>query len=117
MLILQTLVELVSGFVYTIKSEQTGITTVTDISLAGEGYQIGDVLSVDDANVGGGGGSGFQYTVTNVGFASSSNSSTPGAAFETADTLIPWMLVELEHNTRNWLRFNYCDNCLILKIY
>ena len=48
-----------SGFQFTFNTNQTGITTVTDISLAGEGYQIGDVLSVDDANVGSGGGSWF----------------------------------------------------------
>ena len=36
--------------------------------MTGEGYQVGDVLSVDDATVGGGGGSGFQFTVNKVGF-------------------------------------------------
>ena len=44
-------------------------------------------LGVDDATVGGGGGSGFQYS-TNVGFASSSCFTTGGQAFELADTLI-----------------------------
>ena len=51
-----------SGFQYTLSSNSTGITSVTNISLTGDDYQIGDVLSVDDATVGGGGGSGFQYT-------------------------------------------------------
>ena len=77
-----------SGFIYTLNSEQTGVTSVTDISLTGAGYNIGDVLSVDDATVGGGGGSGFQFTVSNVGFATGATVTTPGTAFEAADTPI-----------------------------
>ena len=37
-----------SGFTFTINSENTGISSVTDISLGGEGYAINEVLSVDD---------------------------------------------------------------------
>ena len=70
-----------SGFVYTLNSEQTGVTAVNDISLTGAGYNIGDVLSVDDATVGGGGGSGFQFTVSNVGFATGHSNYT-STAFE-----------------------------------
>ena len=77
-----------SGFQYTINSNNTGITSVTDISLSGSDYVIGEVLSVADADVGTGGGSGFQYTVSNVGFASSVSVTDPGAAYELADTLI-----------------------------
>ena len=40
-----------SGFEYTLQSQSTGISSVTDISLTGSGYQIGDVLSVDDATL------------------------------------------------------------------
>ena len=59
-----------SGFSYTIQYKQTGISTVTDISLVGLRYkQLVTVLSVDDAYVGSVGGSGFQYTVSAVGFA------------------------------------------------
>ena len=77
-----------SGFQYTLSSNSTGITSVTNISLTGDDYQIGDVLSVDDATVGGGGGSGFQYTASNVGFATAATVTTGGQAFELADTLI-----------------------------
>jgi hypothetical protein len=77
-----------SGFQYTLNSNNTGIATVTDISLAGDGYAIGEVLGVADTDVGGGGGSGFQYTVSNVGFATGVTITDPGAAYELADTLI-----------------------------
>ena len=77
-----------SGFQYTIQSNNTGVTSVTNISLTGQDYQIGDVLSADDATLGGGGGSGFQYTVSNVGFITAAVVTTGGQAFELADTLI-----------------------------
>ena len=77
-----------SGFQYTINSNNTGITSVTNISLTGSDYVIGEVLSVDDTSVGGGGGSGFQYTVSNVGFVSAVTVTEPGQAYELADTLI-----------------------------
>ena len=62
--------------------------SVTAISLAGSGYNIGDVLSVDDTTVGSGGGSGFQFTVSNVGFATAATVTNGGAAFEATDTLV-----------------------------
>ena len=77
-----------SGFQFTIQSNSTGVSSVTDISLTGQDYQIGDVLSIDDATVGGGGGSGFQYTVSNVGFATATSIAAGGEAYELADTLI-----------------------------
>ena len=77
-----------TGFTFTINSDNTGITSVTNISLTGQDYAINEVLSVDDATVGGGGGSGFAYTVTNVGFVTSVDVAQGGNAFELADTLI-----------------------------
>ncbi|BCU98554.1 MAG: hypothetical protein CM15mV22_1860 [Eurybiavirus sp.] len=77
-----------SGFLYTLSGAQTGITTVSDISAIGSGYQVGDVLSVDDANVGGGGGSGFQFTVASVGVPTAVTVSDGGYGFEANDTLI-----------------------------
>ena len=77
-----------SGFQYTLNSNNTGVSSVTDISLTGTGYQIGDVLSADDASLGGGGGSGFQFTVNNVGFCTALTVTSEGAAYEASDTLI-----------------------------
>ena len=64
------------------------IPSVTNISLTGTDYAIGEVLSVSDTDVGGGGGSGFQYTVSNVGFVSAVSVTEPGQAYELSDTLI-----------------------------
>ena len=77
-----------SGFQYTLNSNNTGITSVTGISLVGGPYQIGDVLSVDDSNVGGGGGSGFQFTVNKIGFCTALTVNAEGNAYEASDTLI-----------------------------
>ena len=77
-----------SGFVYTLASNTTGVSTVTAISLTGEGYTIGEVLGVADGDVGGGGGSGFQFTISNVGFATAAAVGDAGGAYELADTLI-----------------------------
>ena len=77
-----------TGFTFTINSDNTGITSVTNISLTGQDYAINEVLSVDDSTVGGGGGSGFAYTVSNVGFVTSVDVAQGGNAFELADTLI-----------------------------
>ena len=77
-----------SGFQYTINSSNTGIATVTNISLDGSGYAIGEVLSVADNDVGEAGGSGFQYTISNVGFVTGIDIQDPGQAYELADTLI-----------------------------
>ena len=77
-----------SGFTYQLSTNNTGISTVTALSLTGEDYGIGDVLSVDDSTVGGGGGSGFQYTVSNVGFCNALALADAGYAFELNDTLV-----------------------------
>ena len=77
-----------SGFTYQLSTNNTGISTVTALSLTGEDYGIGDVLSVDDSTVGGGGGSGFQYTVSNVGFCNALSLADAGYAFEVNDTLV-----------------------------
>lgn len=42
-----------------------GVVTVVDIQNGGDGYKIGDILSVSPADIGGT-GSGFVYTVTNT---------------------------------------------------
>ncbi len=56
-----------SGFLYTVNNVvNTGTVTSVTITDSGAGYQNADVLSVADSTVGNGGGSGFQFTVTNV---------------------------------------------------
>ena len=56
-----------SGFLYTVANVvNTGTVTAVTITDSGSGYQVGDVLSVADSTVGNGGGSGFQFTVSNV---------------------------------------------------
>ena len=77
-----------SGFIYTLASNTTGVTSVTGISLTGEGYTIGEVLGVADGDVGAGGGSGFQFTINNVGFATAASVGNAGGAYELADTLV-----------------------------
>ena len=77
-----------SGFEYTLQSNNTGVSSVTGISLTGEGYLVGEVLSVDDSTVGGGGGGGFQFTINAVGFATAVTVGDAGGAYELADTLI-----------------------------
>ena len=51
-----------SGFIFTLNSNNTGIATVSNISLAGDNYFIVDVLSVDDSSFGEAGGSCLLYT-------------------------------------------------------
>ena len=76
-----------SGFLYTIGSNVTGVTSVTNISSAGGPYVVGDVLSADDTNLGGGGGSGFQFQVSKVGFIESTTITDGGRGFDTTDVL------------------------------
>ena len=66
------------GFLFTITGDNTGVFSVTNIQAAGSGYQVGDQLSAADANLGGGGGSGFVFNVTKVGYISSAAVSTGG---------------------------------------
>ena len=60
-----------NNFTYTVNSNDTSISSLTDIVSSGSGYNIGNILSCNDADVGEGGGSGFQFTVTKVGYANS----------------------------------------------
>ena len=66
----------------------TVINEVTNISLDGGPYTVGDVLSVDQGDVGGS-GSGFQYTVTKVGFIKDVTISDGGFGYNVGQTLIP----------------------------
>ena len=50
-------------------------------SSTGGAYAVSDVLSVADSTVGGGGGSGFQFTVSKVGFVDTVVVDTPGRNF------------------------------------
>ena len=77
-----------SSFVYTIGSNDTSISSVTNISSTGGAYAVSDVLSVADATVGGGGGTGFQFTVSKVGFVDTVVVDTAGRNISTTDTLI-----------------------------
>ena len=77
-----------SGFQYTLNSNNTGVSAVSDISLIGGPYVNGDALSADDASLGGGGGSNFVFTVNKVGFCTALTVTAEGNAFEATDTLI-----------------------------
>ena len=77
-----------TGFTYTINSNDTSISSLTDIVSSGSGYNIGNILSCDDADVGGGGGSGFQFTVTKVGYVSAVVLSDGGSAFFTGQNVV-----------------------------
>ena len=76
-----------SGFLYTIQSNVTGVTSVTSVSANGGPYVVGDTLSADDASLGGGGGSGFQFQVSKVGFVDAFTITEGGRGFDTTDTL------------------------------
>lgn len=43
-----------------------GVVTTVNIVLRGAGYEVSDILSADDSNLGGGGGAGFQIPVTAI---------------------------------------------------
>ena len=77
-----------SGFVGELTSNTTVITSVTNISLEGGPYQVGDVLSVDPQNVGGS-GSNFTYTVTKVGFVKEVDINSGGFGYNVGQALIP----------------------------
>ena len=77
-----------NNFTFTINSNDTSISSLTDIVSSGSGYAVGNVLSCSDDDVGSGGGSGFQFTVTKVGYASSVVLSDGGNAFFTGQTVV-----------------------------
>ena len=84
-----------SGFLYTINSNSTGISSVTNISLTGTGYQAGNSLSVADSDVGGGGGSSFAFNVTKAGFLKEVTVSNAGRNFKVGDTIsVPSTVVD-----------------------
>ena len=63
---------------------------VTNVSVATNGnnqYDDGDILTVNDALIGGGGGSGFQIEVTNNGGLLTFNSVTKGAGYTAGNVL------------------------------
>lgn len=71
---------------FTVQTNDTSISSVTNISNSGSGYQIGDVLSVDPSFDLVGSGGGFQFTTNKVGFASSVTIINGGKGFEITDT-------------------------------
>ena len=79
-----------SGFLYTITGNDTGIFSITEIQASGSGYAVGDQLSVDDADVGNAGGSGFVFNVTKAGYVSSAlvSAGGGGAGFFSGQTLV-----------------------------
>ena len=84
-----------SGFLYTLNSNSTGISTVSNISLTGTGYQAGNSLSVADSDVGGGGGSSFAFNVTKAGFLKEVTVSNAGRNFKVGDTIsVPSTVVD-----------------------
>ena len=76
-----------SGMSFAINTNDTSISSVSNISLNGSGYAVGDTLSVDDANVGSGGGSGFQFNVSKAGFLKAANVGLPGRNFTVGDSI------------------------------
>jgi len=79
-----------SGFLYTITGNDTGVFSVTEIQASGSGYAVSDVLSADDVNLGDAGGSGFQYTVSKVGYVGTAEIATGngGAGFFSGQTIV-----------------------------
>ena len=56
---------------------------------SGSGYQVGDVLSANDADLGGGGGSGFQFTIETVpGVIENLQWTDKGSNYQVGDVLL-----------------------------
>ena len=66
-----------------------GSVSSVNITAQGTNYALNDVLLVDDADVGGNGGSGFQYTLTtsNTGVSTVTDISLQGAGYQIGDVL------------------------------
>ena len=64
------------------------VTTVT-ITTQGENYALNDILLADDVDLGGGGGSGFQYTLSSntTGITTVTNISLTGGPYQIGDVL------------------------------
>jgi len=81
-----------NGFEYTLGGSFTYTGTVSSITITnqGSGYETGDTLSISDADVGGGGGSGFLYTITsNPGSITGIFWQDRGTGYLVGDTLNP----------------------------
>lgn len=79
-----------NGFLYTLSGITfTGVVASVTISDEGTNYLNGDVLSANDSDLGGGGGSGFQYTITsNPGQVSSIDfGNSKGSGYSAGDIL------------------------------
>lgn len=80
-----------TGFEYTLgaTTTYTGVVTSVDTNENGLGYLQNDVLSIDQADLGNVGGSGFEFTVTTIpGIVSSFSFSIQGTGYQPGDTLI-----------------------------
>ena len=77
-----------SGVIFRLDQQDLTLSEVTNISLTGGPYAVSDVLSVDPGDAGGT-GSGFQYTVTKVGFIRDVTISDGGFGYNPTQTLIP----------------------------
>ena len=78
-----------SGFAYTINSitYDGTVDTITILS-SGQGYVIGDVLSAADSDLGGGGGGGFEFTVTTQpGIPQNAEFSNKGTGYQVGNVL------------------------------
>lgn len=67
-----------------------GVVTQVAITFPGTGYQVGDILGVDDANVGGGGGSNFAFRIDTVditGVVTTITITNEGQGYRNGDTL------------------------------
>ena len=76
-----------SGFTYTLSSNNTGVSAVTNISEIGGIYEVGDVVTVDSNFDGVGSGSGFQYTLSKVGYVSEVTAINPGFGYSSGQNL------------------------------
>ena len=80
-----------TGFEYTLgaTTTYTGVVTSVDTNENGIGYLQNDVLSIDQADLGNVGGSGFEFTVTTIpGIVSEFSFSIQGTGYQPGDTLI-----------------------------
>ena len=78
---LESLGESGSGFEFTITSNDTSISSVSNISTFGGPYTTSDVLSFNPSFDGIGNGTGFQYTLTKTGFVDSVDIINPGFGY------------------------------------
>jgi plastocyanin len=77
-----------SNFSYTITSNNTGISSITNISTSGGLYAIGDILTVNPNFDTQGAGNGFQFTVSKVGYVSDVSTINPGFGYALNQNLI-----------------------------